>query len=60
MPHHFMEMKIINLHRTEFKDTLKMKLNFAENSFKQLKMVLSSLYGRHMLVTLGHAPNDTM
>ncbi len=60
MPHHLMEMKIINLHRAEFKDTLKIKVNklcrrlvhFAEMSLQQLKMVHSSLYGPRMLVCM--------
>ncbi len=55
-----MEMKIINLQRAEFKDTLKIKVkklcsrlvHFAEMSLQQLKMVHSSLYGPHMLVCM--------
>ncbi len=53
MPHHLMEILIINLQRAEFKDTPKIKVKnvcswlvrFAEVVLQQLKLVLSSLYG---------------
>ena len=55
-----MEMKIIHLQRTEFKDAPKIKVkklcsklvHFAEISLQQLKMVLSSLYGPQVLVCM--------
>ncbi len=60
MPHRLMEIKIINPQRAEFKDTPKIKVkklcsrlvHFAEISLQQLKMVLSSLYGPHVLVCM--------
>ncbi len=60
MPRRLMEMKMINLQRAELKDTPKIKVkkwcsrlvHFAEISLQQLKMVLSSLYGPHVLVLL--------
>ncbi len=55
-----MEIKMINLQRAKFKETPKIKVkkwcsrlvHFAEISLQQLKMVLSSLYGPHVLVCM--------
>lgn len=60
MPHCFIEMKMINQQRAEFKGTLRIKLktlcgrlaHLAEMSLQQLKMLLSSLYGHHVFVCM--------
>ena len=51
MPHRLMEMKMITLQRVEFKDEkMKRLVHLTQIPLQQLKMVLSSLYGLHMLL----------